>query len=209
MICFAPHAFALAALAAVSFVAPGPMHAQEADETVIREMALGEPDAPVTIVEYASLTCPHCATFHDQVLPDLKREYIDTGKVRFVHREVYFDRYGLWASMVARCGGEMRFFGILDRIYETQSEWTASNDAVQVADNLRRIGLAAGLSEDQLNQCLNDRGKAEALVAWYERNAAEDDIDSTPSFIIDGEKYSNMPFAEFSDTLDALLPGDG
>ena len=86
--------------------------AGEIDTSTIVEMVQGEADAPVEIIEYASYTCPHCASFHANQYPQLKANYIDTGKVRFVYREVYFDRFGLWASMLARCGGEMRFFGI-------------------------------------------------------------------------------------------------
>lgn len=179
------------------------------DTSTVQDMALGDADAPVTMIEYASFTCPHCASFHEDVFPELKRDYIDTGKVRFIHREVYFDRYGLWAGMVARCGGEMRYFGIADRIYETQRDWTAGGDPATIAGNLRRIGLAAGLSEDELEACLSDAQKAETLVAWYEENAAEDGIQSTPSFVIDGELFSNRPYADLAAEIDSRLPADG
>ena len=99
-------------------------NAQEAstDMVEIPDMVMGAADAPVEIIEYASFTCPHCANFHATTYPLLKADYIDTGKVRFVYREVYFDRFGLWASMIARCGGEMRFFGMAELIYEKQKE---------------------------------------------------------------------------------------
>src|SRR6056297_2381020 len=103
----------------------------EAETPQIAGMSIGAEDAPVTIVEYASFTCPHCADFHDGVFQRIKEDYVDTGKVRFEHREVYFDRYGLWASMVARCGGEQRYFGIVDMIYDQQSEW-ARGEPVQI-----------------------------------------------------------------------------
>jgi len=179
-----------------------PAAAQEAE---IEEMALGAADAPVTVIEYASFTCPHCATFHDTVFEDLKRYYIDTGKVRFVTREVFFDRYGLWASMVARCGGEERYFGIVDTIYDRQGEWTAGEGPVEIVGNLRRIGSAAGLTDDQLDACLTDAAKAEALVEWYEGNAEADGIRSTQSFLIDGERHGNMPYADFADLIDEKL----
>lgn len=188
--------FALMAFTAT--VAP----AQEAE---IREMTLGSDDAPVTVVEYASFTCPHCADFHETTFEDLKRDYIDTGKVRFVYREVYFDRFGLWAGMVARCGGGDRYFGIADMIYSTQSEWTSGGDPATIVGNLRRIGKTAGLSDEQLDACLTDSAKAEALVAWYQENSEADDITSTPSFIIDGEKYGNMSFGDFSEVIDDKL----
>ena len=191
-------ALLVAALAFAPMTAP----AQDAGTSNVTEMALGDADAPVTMIEYASFTCPHCATFHVEIMPQLKRDYIDTGKVRFIHREVYFDRYGLWAGMVARCGGEMRYFGLADMIYTRMSEWTSGADAAAVADNLRRIGRTAGLSDDQLDACLTDADKAQALVAWYQDNAAQDGIEGTPSFIIDGERHSNMSYDALRRILD-------
>ena len=96
-----------------------PAARSEAPGREVPDFGIGEADAPVTIVEYASFTCPHCAHFHDDVFKKLKADYIDTGKVQFVYREVYFDRYGLWAAMMARCGGEMRYFGITDMLFDT------------------------------------------------------------------------------------------
>ena len=115
---------------------PGAAQAQEAtapaapDATLptVPDYALGNPDAAVTVIEYASFTCPHCREFHDAVWPQLKKNYVDTGKIKFVMREVYFDRYGLWAGMVARCGGELRYYGIVDILFNTQKDWAASND---------------------------------------------------------------------------------
>jgi len=179
----------------------------EANENGVYEMVLGAEDAPVTIIEYASYTCPHCATFHSSVLPQLKEAYVDTGKVRFIYREVYFDRFGLWASMVARCGGPERFFGISELIYKGQAEWTQAGDPGAIADELRKIGRLAGLDAGQLEACLTDGDKAQALVSWYEANQAEDDIRSTPSFVINGELYGNMSFSGFSEIIDAAIDG--
>ncbi len=179
--------------------------AQEIDTSSVAEMTLGDPDAPVEVIEYASFTCPHCANFHADVFDRLKADYIDTGKIHFVHREVYFDRYGLWAGMVARCGGEARYFGIADRIYATQQDWIARDSPGDTAANLRRIGRAAGMSNGEIDACLTDDGFAEALVAAYQRNAQRDGIRSTPSFVIDGELYSNMGYREFSDILNEKL----
>jgi len=203
--------FAAAALAALSLLpwSAAPAAAQDIDTSTIAEMAIGAEDAPVTVIEYASFTCPHCATFHEGVYPDLKRDYIDTGKVRFVMREVYFDRFGLWASMVARCGGEERYFGIVDRIFETQRDWTQGGDPAAIADRLRRIGLSAGIGEEDLQACLTDAEKAQTLVTWYEENAETHGIDSTPSFVIDGETFGNMGYDRFSEIIDARLPADG
>jgi hypothetical protein len=103
--------------------------------------------------EYASFTCPHCAPFHANLVPQLKADYIDTGKVRFVYREVYFDRFGLWASMVARCGGPDRFFGIVDLIYDSSPNGPKARSG-DIADNLRRIGRTAGLTNEEIDACL-------------------------------------------------------
>jgi protein-disulfide isomerase len=177
----------------------------EIDTSGILEMTLGNPDAKVTVIEYASFTCPHCKNFHADVMPDLKRGYIETGKINFIYREVYFDRFGLWAGMLARCGGPLRYFGISDLLYDQQSDWLDSGDPATIAQNLRTIGKDAGLSDDELQACLTDATKAQAMVALYQINAKADGIDSTPSFVINGEKYGNMTYADFSAILDAKL----
>jgi protein-disulfide isomerase len=189
---------------------PGAAMAQDAEATDIdtsgvTEMVMGSADAPVTIVEYASFTCPHCAAFHADQFKQLKADYIDTGKVQFVYREVYFDRFGLWASMMARCGGEMRFFGIAEVLYAEQQEWIAGGDPVAISDNLRRIGRTAGMDDATLEACLTDETQAQTLVAWFQENATADGIEATPTLIIDGEKHSNMPYEELSAIIEAAL----
>ncbi len=195
--------------AAPTDLLPGAAQAQETaaelDTATIQDMTLGAADAPIEIIEYGSFTCPHCAAFHAEQYQQLKSDYIDTGKVRFTFREVYFDRFGLWASMIARCGGELRFFGIHDILYATQSEWTAGGDPAMIAENLRKIGLTAGLDTAMLDACLSDATQAQTLVAWFEENAARDGIEGTPTFFINGTKYANMAYAEMAAILDAEL----
>lgn len=187
----------------------GAANAQEAadvDTSSIVEMTMGPADAKVTVVEYASFTCPHCATFHKEQFKQLKTEYVDTDKVQFIYRDVFFDRFGLWASMVARCGGEERFFGISDMIFEQQRDWIGTGqDPVAIANNLRKIGKVAGLEDDQLEACLNDQDKAKALVAWFQQHAESDDISSTPTLVINGAKHSNMSYAELKALIDDKL----
>ena len=200
----------LAAAATIALVALFPLTApaQEAETTTpveITDFSLGPADAKVQITEYASFTCPHCATFHANVWPQLKSEYVDTGKVRFTYREVYFDRYGLWAAMVARCGGEMRYFGIVDMLFDQQQEWAASDDPNVVIGNLRTIAKTAGLDDAALDICLKDGAKAEAMVAHFEANMAADEVEGTPTFIINGEKHSNMSFEDMKAIIDAKL----
>ncbi|MEM7718287.1 MAG: DsbA family protein [Pseudomonadota bacterium] len=182
--------------------------AADVDTSMIQDMTLGNPDATVTVIEYASFTCPHCASFHANNFKQLKADYIDTGKINFVYRDVYFDRFGLWASIVARCGegAENRFFGIADLIYERQRQWANSNNSPQqIVDQLRTIGKTAGLTDVQLDTCFSDGDNAQALYAYYLQNAEEDGINSTPSFVINGRKYSNMAYDEMRDVIDSAL----
>jgi len=176
-----------------------------AEAVEIQDMSLGNPDAKVQIIEYASFTCPHCATFDQGPYKQLKADFIDTDQIGFTYREVYFDRLGLWASMVARCGGEEKFFGITDLIYKGQSEWVRAGEPAAIVEELRKIGRLAGIDNDQLETCLQDGEKAQALVAWWEENQAADNIESTPSFIINGKKYSNMPYAEMKEIIETAL----
>ena len=167
---------------------------EEVAEFDVVEMTLGNPDAAVQVVEYASYTCPHCANFHSGPYQQIKADYIDTGRIGFTYREVYFDQPGLWASMMARCGGEMRFFGISNLLYESQQTWARAGDGAAIAAALRNIGKVAGLSDADLEQCMSDGEKAEELMAWYRTNAERDDITATPSFLINGELVSNRDF---------------
>lgn len=178
----------------------GAVNAQEAaeiDTSSITEMTMGNPDAEVTVIEYASFTCPHCARFHSDQFEQLKADFIETDKINFVYRDVFFDRYGLWASLVARCGGEDRFFGIADMIYDQQRDWIGDGqDPVAIADRLRKIGKVAGLDQEQLDACLMDDEKAKTLVAWFQQNAEADGIRSTPTLVINGTSYNNMAYDE-------------
>ena len=177
----------------------------EAQTFDVVEMVQGDPEAAVQIVEYASYTCPHCAAFHANQYQQIKENYIDTGKVSFVMREAYFDQPGLWASMVARCGGEMRYFGISDMLFESQQDWARAGDGEAIAAALRNIGKVAGLSDEALDQCMSDADNAQELMAWYRHNAEAVDLKGTPSFVINGEMYSNMSYEDFAAVLDEKL----
>ena len=189
------------------YALPYAASAEEASEAIkpIAEMVQGDLNAPIEIIEYASFTCPHCATFHADVYPKLKINYIDKGLVKFIYREVYFDKYGMWASMIARCAGEDRFFGMTDQIYRKQSIWARAESDVAIVTQLRKIGLLAGLDESQLSACLQDGVKLRALVEWYSENAKRDEIKSTPTLIINGEKHSNQSYEQLTEILDEIL----
>jgi len=169
------------------------------------DYVIGSATAPLTIIEYASLTCSHCQNFHAKILPVLKKDYIDTGKVKFVFREVYFDKVGVWSSLVARCGGQERFFGIADLIFKGQKEWSRAGSDVAVANELRKIGRLAGLDDDTLESCLTDSDKIKALVGWFKENTTRDEISSTPTLLINGEKHANMSYEDLVEIIDAQL----
>lgn len=192
-----------------TLVMPNAASAQSTDSAVdtsrVIEMAVGNPDAAVTVQEFSSFTCPHCATFNASVYQQIKSAYIDTGLVRWIKREVYFDAYGLWAALVARCGGEARYFGIVEMLYQDQQVWARGADSNAVADSLRRIGRRAGMNDDELNACLTDRDQALAMMEVYRQGMEQYDIRGTPSFVINEQTYSNMSFAEFQAILDPLL----
>lgn len=180
--------------------------AADIDTSSVVEMTMGPEDAKVTVIEYASFTCPHCATFHKGPFKQLKADYIDTGKVHFIYRDVYFDPLGVAASQLARCAGPERFFGIADMIYSRQSQWAergASRE--QIFGNLTKIGKVAGLGEDQIQACLNDEEKSKTLVAWYQQNASTHGVDSTPTLIINEKKYSNMSYGDLKAVIEEKL----
>jgi protein-disulfide isomerase len=167
------------------------------------DMVLGSPDAPVTIIEYSSLTCGHCGNFHTRTLPSIKEQYIDTGKVRIIFRDVYFDQYGLWASMVARCGGAESFFQKLDVLFARQAEWTRAEN---IAAELQRIGRLEGLSQERLQACMTDEPFLLRLVEDFQGHMARDNIRATPTFIINGETVTgDRSVAEFSALIDKHL----
>lgn len=177
--------------------------AADIDLSRVVDMTVGSADAPVTIIEYSSFTCPHCANFNQGVYQQIYQNYVDTGVVRIVKREVYFDAYGLWAGLMARCGGPERYLGIVEMLFQTQRDWVrptptaGQSEAEAVAEALRRIGRRAGMNDAEMNACLSDRGMATAMMETYRINAERDQVRATPSFVINGRPYSNMSYAEF------------
>ena len=168
-----------------------------------QEQALGDPNAPVTIIEYASLTCPHCATFHNEVLPELKEKYIAPGKVRLVYRDFPLDQPALAAATLAHCAGPDRYFGFLDVLFETQESWAGADDHLAA---LKRLGKLGGLSEQQIDACFADQQLADRILRTRLDAQNEHEINSTPSFVINGETYDGArELEEFSEIIDPLL----
>lgn len=192
--------------AAAQSAAPAPAESA-APETpaILSDIWLGAEDAPVEVIEYASFTCSHCADFHNNVFSNLKAEYIDTGKVRFTQRDVYFDDIGLWAGILARCGDDSKFYPVAGMLFETQREWLSAKSGDELAANLRKIGAKAGYSNEQMDACWSDEAKVHSLVATYQQNAVADGIEATPTFVIDGETVRNQPWAQLKAKIDEKL----
>ena len=167
------------------------------------EMFVGPEDAPVTIVEYASMTCPHCAAFHTDTLPKLKEKYIDTGKARLVFREFPFDDRALAAFMLARCAGEGKYFPMIDVLFEQQSVWATSD---QPAKELFKISRLAGFTEETFNACLTNEEVAKGVHAVKDRAALEFGVRSTPTFFINGEELKGAQSIEkFDEMINNLI----
>ena len=170
------------------------------------EMSKGNDNAPVVFVEYASLTCPACAAFHSNVYPQLNKEYIETGKVKFIHREIYFDKAGLWAALTARCSNVVnRYFGMLELLYSEQAIWSRYESSDKIVDALLRISAKSGIEKAKAISCLEDQEKALDLVNEFRIYVDKDAIESTPTFIINGKKYANRPYDELKKIIDKEL----
>ncbi len=164
--------------------------AAESKQVVIgpMDMAIGNVRAPVTIVEFASMTCPHCASFHNDTFKIFKKEFIDTGKVMFVFREFPLDGLAYTAAVVARCVDKSRFFTMLDVLFERQSVWARAEDPEAA---LRKLGKLGGLSDAALDACLADKNLSE-FVFRNQKQATDDyGVRSTPSFVVNGVTYSS------------------
>jgi protein-disulfide isomerase len=169
------------------------------------DMALGPANAPVTITEYASMTCPHCAAFNESVFPKIKSEYIDTGKVRYVFREFPLDIKAAAGSMLARCiakNDSGKYFAVIDMLFKQQNDWVLKN----TTETLTRIGKQAGLSQQAVEDCLKDQALLDKIAADQKYAAEMLKVDSTPTFFINGEKIKGeASFEEFDKRIKPLL----
>lgn len=153
----------------------------------------GSADAPVTIVEYASLTCPHCANFHKSILPALKEGPIADGKARLIFRDFPLDGLALRASALSRCGGPDQRLAILDLLFEAQDSWTKTDDPIGA---LAKIGKIAGLKEETSRACMEDRGMFDRIIAEAQEGEDKHKVRSTPSFVIDDQLFRGGLTAE-------------
>lgn len=169
------------------------------------DMALGPANAPVTITEYASMTCPHCATFTETVFPKIKSEYIDSGKIRFVFREFPLDIKAAAGSMLARCIAKddaAKYFAVIDMLFKQQSDWAMKN----TTETLTRIGKQAGLSQQGVEACLKDQALLDKIAADQKFANEVLKVNSTPTFFINGEMIKGeTSFEEFDKRIKSLL----
>ena len=174
-------------------------------ENIYLDMVKGNSDAKVTIVEYASFTCPHCATFHKEIFPQLREQYIDTGKVKFIYREVYFDAPGLWGGLLARCVSPEKYFGIVDLLYKKQSKWASGSTEKEILNELFSIGRQVGMEDEQINKCMQNKEKSLKMIDAYLENSKIDKITSTPSLVINGKLLKPNNFGDLAVEIDKIL----
>jgi protein-disulfide isomerase len=163
----------------------------------------GDPDAPVTIIEYASLTCPHCAAFHEQTYKKLKTDYIDTGKVKFIYRDFPLNNPAIAASIIARCAGKDKYLAFVDLFLSQQDRWTRAQDWMGELQDMAKLG---GLGTEQINACLSDKALGQNVIDRYRASSEVFKINSTPTILIDGKMHTgDRSFAGLSKAIDAKL----
>lgn len=190
-------------------IAPAAMAADGLPGTtdILSERTLGKPDAPVTLIEYASLTCPHCANFAKETFPTIKKDYVETGKVMVIYRDFPLDRLALTAAMMARCAPKERYFGLVETLFLTQPTWMRAADPSAA---LQRLGTVAGLSAENYDACVNNKDIFDGIVAMRGKADQDYKVNSTPTFVVDGRKMTgDLSLPEFRKALDAALAAKG
>ena len=174
-------------------MAPGPLP----------ELAKGDPDAPVTIIEYASMTCGHCASFHNNTWPVLEEKYVDTGKARLIVREFPFDPRAAAAFMLARCAPNDGYFPMIDVLFQQQTTWARAQNARTALENIAKL---AGFTQESFEACLTDQKLLDDVNAIRTRGAEEFGVNATPTFFINGNKYTGaLTVEQMSAIIDDFL----
>ncbi len=171
-------------------------------EASLQELSIGDDDAPITIIEYASMTCSHCADFHTETYPVLKENYIEKGDVKFIFREFPLDKLSMATSMLARCVDNSISLAFIDILFQNRNKWYSDNAIAE----LKNLSKQAGLSSEDFERCLNDQELLDQLIIQKENAIKEFQINSTPSFIINGKVISgNKPYSYFESEIDKIL----
>lgn len=195
-------AFGLAGSLSVPALAQGP--AGLLDPGPLPEKTFGAADAPVTVIEYASLTCRFCMNFHLQTWPEFKTRYVDTGKVRFIIREFPLNPLAMAAFMLARCAGEDKWYAAVDMLYRTRDSWTSADKPL---DALTQTMRQTGMTQDSVEACLKREDLYQGIRQVSERGKSFG-VDATPTFFVNGEKHVGaLTIAQFEEILAPLLAG--
>ncbi len=196
-----------ATAAAVSVTIPLDDAAAEilSTDEALATRVLGSDDAPITMIEYSSLGCPHCMAFHRDTLPQLKKDYIDTGKVRLEYRDFPLGTRALAAAMITRCAPKERYFGMVELMFQNQSDWSQSPNPIE---SLTRVAKFGGLSGSDVEACLQNEDLIEGIRSRAEAGSDEHNVEATPTFILQpsGRKIEgNQPYEAFRAALDEEL----
>ena len=165
------------------------------------DRTLGSPAAKAVLIEYASLSCPHCANFHQTILPRLRTDWIETGKLLYVYRHFPLNAPALWAAMVTECQQGDAFFGLLDLLFQQQQAWLTAEDT---ADALFKVAQLAGFDQARFDQCANDEDMLNKILDRVDYATATYDVKGTPTVILNGEKVQPSSYEELSAAIEAL-----
>ena len=197
-----PIILAMAIIASVSLISQA-LGESDVPSTAMSERILGDTDAELTIVEYASLTCPHCARFHDEVLPELQAKYIDRGKIKLDYRDFPLDQLALKAAAFARCVPEDQYFTFLHVLFDRQRNWSRDEDPIRA---LTQIGQLGGLDAGKLRRCMSDQELTDFILQQRLEAQQKHEINSTPTFLVNGEKVEGVQsFDQFRAIIESAL----
>ena len=169
----------------------------------LKEKKIGTEEANIEIIEFASLTCGHCAKFHNEVFPKIKKEFIDTGKVSFIYQDFPLDKFALKASVIARCSGEKKFFSFLKVLYSKQKDWTRTEDPFR---SLLKIAKLGGLKNEEIKVCVGNKSIEDGILKQRLNASKKFDIKATPTLYINGEKYDgDLTFEALKLKINTLL----
>ncbi len=170
-------------------------------DEMLSEKVLGDQNAPITMIEYSALTCPHCADFDLNTLPQIKAKYIDTGRAKLLYRDFPFNQNGLTASMLARCSGNAHYFEAIDLMFRNQASWSGEADPKNALANI------LGMPLEKADACISDKALEDGIQVIKNDGQQLYGVNATPTFIINGQKVvGSLPFAEFDQILEAVSP---